>query len=65
MFTRFAKAVVVAALVLTTGLHWAALQTVAWTINEPEHMRRLIATGVNGIITDYPDRLLDLLREQS
>ncbi len=31
MFTRFAKAIVVTALVLTTGLHWAALQTVAWT----------------------------------
>jgi glycerophosphoryl diester phosphodiesterase len=41
----------------------AGLQTVAWTINEPEQMRRLIANGVNGIITDYPDRLLGLLRE--
>ncbi len=45
--------------------HHAGLQVVAWTINEPEQMRRLIATGVDGIITDYPDRLLGLLREQS
>jgi glycerophosphoryl diester phosphodiesterase len=45
--------------------HHAGLQVVAWTINEPEQMRRLIATGVDGIITDYPDRLLSILREQS
>ncbi len=31
MFARCGKVLVVAALVLTTGLHWAALQTVAWT----------------------------------
>ena len=31
MFVRCGKFAVVAALVLTTGLHWAALQTVAWT----------------------------------
>jgi len=32
-----------------------------WTVNEPEDMRRMIDLGVNIIITDYPDRLLDLL----
>ena len=31
MFERFGKFFVVAALVVTTGAHWAALQTVAWT----------------------------------
>ena len=31
MFARCGKILVVAALVLTTGLHWATLQTVAWT----------------------------------
>jgi hypothetical protein len=31
VFARFGKFFVVAALVLTTGAHWAALQTVAWT----------------------------------
>ena len=30
MFARCGKFLVVLALVLTTGLHWAALQTVAW-----------------------------------
>jgi hypothetical protein len=31
VFARCGKFMVVTALVLTTGLHWAALQTVAWT----------------------------------
>jgi glycerophosphoryl diester phosphodiesterase len=44
--------------------HSAGLQVVAWTINETEQMQRLIATGVDGMITDYPDRLLSVLREQ-
>jgi glycerophosphoryl diester phosphodiesterase len=45
--------------------HHAGLQVVAWTINEPEQMRRLIAAGVNGIITDFPDRLISVLHEQN
>jgi glycerophosphoryl diester phosphodiesterase len=43
--------------------HHAGLQVVAWTINEQAQMLRLIATGVDGMITDYPDRLLGILRE--
>ncbi|HSG32420.1 MAG TPA: glycerophosphodiester phosphodiesterase [Thermodesulfobacteriota bacterium] len=37
------------------------LEVHAWTINEPEDMKRLIDLGVEGIVTDYPDRLLKLL----
>ena len=33
----------------------------AWTIDEEEEMRRLLALGVDGIITDYPDRLLRVM----
>jgi len=43
--------------------HHAGLQVVAWTINEADQMQRLIAAGVDGIITDYPDRLLSVLKE--
>jgi glycerophosphoryl diester phosphodiesterase len=43
--------------------HRAGLQVVTWTINEPEQMRHLIAAGVDGIMTDYPDRLVSVLRE--
>jgi hypothetical protein len=31
VFARFGKCLVVIALVLATGAHWAALQTIAWT----------------------------------
>ena len=33
----------------------------AWTINEKDDMNRLIKAGVDGILTDYPDRLLAIL----
>ncbi len=32
-----------------------------WTINDPDEMKSLINLGVDGIITDYPDRLKELL----
>lgn len=32
-----------------------------WTVNETAAMQRLIEWGVDGLITDYPDRLLRLL----
>lgn len=35
-----------------------------WTINEVEDMERLLALGLDGIITDRPDRLLGLLGTQ-
>ena len=34
-----------------------------FTVNEERDMKRLIAAGVGGIITDYPDRLATLLSE--
>ncbi len=43
----------------------AGLQVVAWTVNEVEQMRMMIDAGVDGIITDYPDRLFALLRESA
>ncbi len=41
----------------------ADLQTVSWTINHPAHMRALADAGVDGIITDYPERLLSAIRK--
>ncbi len=35
-------------------------QVNAWTVNEPAEMRRLIALGVDGIITDRPDVLKEI-----
>lgn len=39
MLVRFGKYFVVAALVLTTGAHWAALQTIAWTTMLANNLR--------------------------
>ena len=45
------------------GAHNLNLEVHAWTINEVSDMIRMLALGVDGIVTDYPDRLIDLLRE--
>lgn len=37
------------------------LKVHVWTINETEDMQRLLEMRVDGIMTDYPDRLLKLL----
>jgi glycerophosphoryl diester phosphodiesterase len=37
------------------------LQVHAWTINEPAQMLKMKEAGVDGIITDYPASLLELL----
>lgn len=36
-----------------------------WTINDEQEMRRLLDLGVDGIITDRPDLLIELLRKQN
>jgi glycerophosphoryl diester phosphodiesterase len=41
--------------------HSLNLKVHVWTINETDDMRRLLNLGVDGIITDYPDRLITLL----
>jgi len=41
--------------------HAQGLRVDVWTVNEVKDMRRLIDWGVDGIITDYPRRLLVLL----
>ena len=41
-------------------LHKAGIKVIPWTINEVEEMRELVEWGVDGIITDYPDRIKEL-----
>jgi glycerophosphoryl diester phosphodiesterase len=43
--------------------HGRNLTVAVWTVNAEETMRRLIAAGVDGIMTDYPDRLADIIEE--
>jgi len=37
---------------------------VPWTVNDPADMARLVDMGVDGLITDYPDRLRAVLAEK-
>jgi glycerophosphoryl diester phosphodiesterase len=39
----------------------AGLLVVPWTVNEPTDAERLIGWGVDGLITDYPDRVRAVL----
>ncbi|HPU50540.1 MAG TPA: glycerophosphodiester phosphodiesterase [Burkholderiaceae bacterium] len=40
------------------------LKVLPWTVNETADMQRLIGWGVDGLITDYPDRLIELRRSR-
>ncbi len=39
------------------------IHVIPWTVNKPDDIRRMIAWGVDGIIPDYPDRVLAALNE--
>jgi glycerophosphoryl diester phosphodiesterase len=44
-----------------TEAHSLHLRVIPWTVNDPADMARLLDWGVDGIITDYPDRLRKVL----
>ncbi len=41
--------------------HRVGVEMHVWTVNDEAEMRGLLALGVDGIITDFPDRLLKLV----
>ena len=43
--------------------HAAGMKVIPWTVDDKPTMRALIGAGVDGIITDYPDRLRDVMAE--
>jgi glycerophosphoryl diester phosphodiesterase len=44
--------------------HALGLKVLPWTVNDKSEMKRLIDLGVDGIITDYPDRLRSVMAEK-
>ena len=45
-------------------IHEAGLKVIPWTVNEPEAIEAVIALQVDGIITDYPERVLKALKKE-
>jgi glycerophosphoryl diester phosphodiesterase len=45
--------------------HRKNLQVHVWTVNETADMERLINVGVDGIMTDYPDKLLSIVKQNA
>ncbi|MFM8319499.1 MAG: glycerophosphodiester phosphodiesterase [Chloroflexota bacterium] len=43
--------------------HRCGVEVHIWTVNETADMRRLLGWGVDGLISDYPDRLMAVLKE--
>jgi glycerophosphoryl diester phosphodiesterase len=47
---------------LVIAAHRQGFKLMVWTVDEPAAMRRMIAYGVDGIMTNYPERLSVLVR---
>ena len=47
-----------------TEAHTLGLKVVVWTVNDAERAAALIDMGVDGIITDYPDRIRKLMSDR-
>ena len=43
--------------------HERGMRVVVWTVNEEADIQKMIELGVDGIISDYPDRVLKLTRK--
>ncbi|MDX8032191.1 glycerophosphodiester phosphodiesterase [Lentzea sp. BCCO 10_0856] len=49
---------------LVADAHGQGLAVIPWTVDEESRMHEVIATGIDGLITDYPDRLRKVLKER-
>lgn len=42
--------------------HKRGIKVVPWTVDEPEDIQRMVNCGVDAIISNYPDRLIEVVR---
>jgi len=47
---------------LVAEAHALGLRVIPWTVNSPADIGRIIDIGVDGLITDYPDRARDVMK---
>ena len=45
--------------------HELGLKAIPWTVNDPADIDRLIGWGIDGIISDYPNRVRDVMARRS
>lgn len=48
---------------LVKSLHLQNIKIIPWTVNESSDIKNLLEMGVDGIISDYPNRAIDVLKE--
>jgi glycerophosphoryl diester phosphodiesterase len=46
---------------LVAAVHAFGAKIIPWTVNDPARMEEFIDMGVDGICTNYPDRLRKIL----
>ncbi len=49
---------------LVKDLDGRDIELLVWTVNDESDMKKMLALGVGGIITDYPDKAIALLDEE-
>ena len=45
--------------------HAIGMNVLPWTVNQPADMQRLLDWGVDGLISDYPDRLREVMSQRN
>jgi glycerophosphoryl diester phosphodiesterase len=48
---------------LVDAAHRLDLQVATWTVDEPQQIRNAVAAGVDGIISNFPDRVQAILED--
>jgi glycerophosphoryl diester phosphodiesterase len=49
---------------LVKSAHEKGMKIFPWTVNEEDEIENMISLGVDGIISDYPDRVVDILKSK-